>query len=877
MTSAPSSRPPWRSEARIRPDLHDHVTRLVEEAVLANAAGAPARAETLLRRALRRLDREGEVPDDVVVLRARVHVTHAVSRVQRGDRHGAFALLDTADGLLVDAGPNHVRSLAVVQRAGLHGRVGEWERTRELLEGVALTAEVAPRTRCLLHLNLGLTYQFLGRYHDSDVRLRRAHQDAVALGFPDLAAAAVHNRGRLQFLLGNLPRALSLTEQARAMGGDLLPPGAVLDRARVLAEAGLVDQAMEALEEGEEAARAGGIAHDVAEADLERARLALLRQEHADARVYAARAERRFSRGSESAWAVRASLLRLQAELLAGRNPGATATTLSQLADGPAPASAVGAEAAVLAAEANALVGRVDEARRNLARPEVRRAASFPLRLQRTLALAELHAAEGRPDLVRRELRRGAHRLAVEQARHTSIDSRTAVALHTRRLRDAHLDLAIATGSPAQVFDATELWRGVSQRLPPMVASPDLELARLTADARRLHSEAHDAQDPARRSALEAAARDVERAVARRDWEQAGTTGAAAEERPVTVAALRPLLDRAHAGLVSLFLHRDLLWAVTVTPSGARLTRLPDSAGVVEAAARLRADLATRRLALGTDLQRVIERSMMHTASALGEALAPILPRAHRVVVIPSSSLASLPWRLVPGIRGRVVTVAPSATFWARRSVPAGSGSVAPTVVALAGPGLARATSEARDVARVWGAGASDGAGHDGVSTGEELRKALSDSTIVHVAAHGFHQDESPLFSSVVMGDGPVFAHEFQRAGVGAEHVVLSSCEVGRTHVRAGDESLGLTASLLATGVRTVVAAVGPVGDEDAHTVMSAYHRVLAQGLDAAEALEIASAGVEEGRLFCAYGADWAPTPIGVTSTGVRVRGGAVR
>ncbi|HWO52743.1 MAG TPA: hypothetical protein VNN23_14200, partial [Ornithinibacter sp.] len=31
--------------------------------------------------------------------------------------------------------------------------------------------------------------------------------------------------------------------------------------------------------------------------------------------------------------------------------------------------------------------------------------------------------------------------------------------------------------------------------------------------------------------------------------------------------------------------------------------------------------------------------------------------------------------------------------------------------------------------------------------------------------------------------------------------------------------------------------------------------------LPAAEALEIASAGVEEGRLFCAYGADWAAAP----------------
>ena len=803
-----------------------------------------------------------------MLLRARVHVTHAVSRVQRGDRDGAFALLDAADSLLAGAGPNHVHSLAVVQRAGLHGRVGEWERTRELLEGVPLTADVAPRTRCLLHLNLGLTYQFLGRYHDSDVRLRRAHQDAVVHGFTDLAVASIHNRGRLQLLVGNLPRAMSLMTQAREAAHGDFPPAGFLDLARVLAEAGLVDQALEMLEEGEAAARAGGIPHDVAEADLERARLALLRQEYADARTFASRAERRFSRGSETAWAVRASLLRLQAEMLGGRNRALTATTLTALAEGPAQASAVGAEAAVLAAEANALVGRVDLARRLLARPEVRRAAAFPLRLQRTLALTQLHDAEGRPDLVRRELRRGAHRLAAEQARHTSIDSRTAAALHTSRLRDAHLDLAIASGSPAQVFDATELWRGVSQRLPPLAASPDVELARLTADARRLHAEAFDASDPRRRAELEASARHAERAVARRELERSGTDLKHVEERPVTLARLRPLLEQARAGLLSLFIHREQLWAVTVTAHGAKLTRVPDGGRVVEAAARLRADLATRRLARGTALEEVIEHSMTRTAAALGEVLAPVLPRAHRVVIIPSASLASLPWRLVPGIRGRVVTVAPSASFWARRS-STGTASGTRLVVALAGPGLTRAVSEVRDVDEVWGSSAQS---TGQVASGEDLRAALSRASIVHVAAHGIHQDESPLFSSVVMGDGPVFAHEFQRSGVGADHVVLSSCEVGRTHVRVGDEALGLTASLLATGVRSVVASVGQVGDEDAHAVMAAYHRVLAQGLDAAEALEIASSSVEEGRLFCVYGADWAPLPAAARTPDAGVR-----
>ena len=121
-------------------------------------------------------------------------------------------------------------------------------------------------------------------------------------------------------------------------------------------------------------------------------------------------------------------------------------------------------------------------------------------------------------------------------------------------------------------------------------------------------------------------------------------------------------------------------------------------------------------------------------------------------------------------------------------------------MTALPGPGLNRAAIEAEDVAKIWGSRGYWVRGPE--ATAETLRTALSADEVVHVAAHGRHHDENPLFSSVIMADGPLFAHEFQRSGVNAEHVVLSSCEVGRTHVRDGEESLGLTASLLACGVR---------------------------------------------------------------------------
>ena len=120
-------------------------------------------------------------------------------------------------------------------------------------------------------------------------------------------------------------------------------------------------------------------------------------------------------------------------------------------------------------------------------------------------------------------------------------------------------------------------------------------------------------------------------------------------------------------------------------------------------------------------------------------------------------------------------------------------------------------------------------------------RRATTSSTpstsarVVHLAAHGTHEAQSPLFSSVQMADGPVFAHEFPRP-VAAEHVALSACDVGQFSTRAGDEPLGLAIALLSLGATSVLAAVAPVADHVAADAMVAYHRPLARGADAATA-----------------------------------------
>jgi CHAT domain-containing protein len=136
----------------------------------------------------------------------------------------------------------------------------------------------------------------------------------------------------------------------------------------------------------------------------------------------------------------------------------------------------------------------------------------------------------------------------------------------------------------------------------------------------------------------------------------------------------------------------------------------------------------------------------------------------------------------------------------------------------------------------------------------------MAGATVLHVAAHGLHQPENPLFSSLRMADGPVFAHELDQRAQAPEHVVLSACEVGLATVRPGDEALGLASVLLHLGTRSVVAGLARVGDEVAEQTMAGYHAGLAAGADSAVALARALAEVDTDVVppFVAFGAAWA-------------------
>jgi CHAT domain-containing protein len=202
------------------------------------------------------------------------------------------------------------------------------------------------------------------------------------------------------------------------------------------------------------------------------------------------------------------------------------------------------------------------------------------------------------------------------------------------------------------------------------------------------------------------------------------------------------------------------------------------------------------------------------------------------VVLVPTGLLSALPWGLLPELRGRPVTVTPSASFWQSAKL-AGRRPPCPPLL-VAGPHLDHAPDEIGRIARIYPDATVLRGPH---ATVDAALRALDGRTAVHFATHGHHEPDNVLFSRLDLTDGPLMAYDIHQLDVAPEHVILSSCDVGRTVVRTGDETLGFTVALLCSSTRTVVSSVARVDDRDAVGVMAAYHNAVRVGTSPARAL----------------------------------------
>nr|WP_237448470.1 CHAT domain-containing protein [Nocardioides flavescens] len=327
---------------------------------------------------------------------------------------------------------------------------------------------------------------------------------------------------------------------------------------------------------------------------------------------------------------------------------------------------------------------------------------------------------------------------------------------------------------------------------------------------------------------------ELRRRVRERAWQRRGS-GAYASPAPLDAVVAGLGDDTALAAYV---VTAERVVALVVTGAG---TRRHDLGGRAALDALLGGLLADLDVSAGTGLpaavSTVVRSALAERLVRLGDVLvAPLLADLgdRRVVLTPSGVLAGVPWALLPGLVGRPVTVAQSATSWldrAARPMRLGVGGF------VAGPRVPRAEAEVRAAASAWSR-AEVLAGP--AATAEAVTDLAGRVDVLHVAAHGRHAADNPLFSGLELDDGPWFGYDVDRLTSVPDVVLLSACEVGRSSVRWGEELIGMSAAWLHAGARCVVASPAAVADDAAHDTLVRVHRALAAGTDPASALAAA-------------------------------------
>jgi hypothetical protein len=464
------------------------------------------------------------------------------------------------------------------------------------------------------------------------------------------------------------------------------------------------------------------------------------------------------------------------------------------------------------------------------------------------LTRAEVADATSRAAAASRQLTVGLGELHRYRSHFGCLDLRSGAAVHGRDLAATGVRRSVQSGSVAAVYRWSERSRAQSLLLPPVHPPDDERYAAALEELRQLRLTVREAELAGEPTApLLARCAAIERHIRQRSWSIAG---AAEVAEPAPLDMVRAALGE--SAMVVYLNDGATLRALVIVAGSVHLTTVGPLDVAEEAVLRLRADLnATAGRALPARLATVIRAATRHDAEALADAVLDPLWTAvgdRDLVVVPTGALLTAPWGLLPGCAGRAVAVAPSATTWLAAQHRLDAAPADRPVALVAGPGIHHGDREIKQIAGFHERTAVLDAS---AATVAATAAIIDGAPLAHLAAHGRHQTENPLFSRLELTDGPLMGHDLQRLAVPPRVAVLSCCELGLNDVRPGDETIGFSTALLAAGTASVIASVGLVADDAAMRAMIAFHRAIAAGVRPAAALANALAPDDDAGFIC--------------------------
>lgn len=771
----------------------------------------------------------------------------------------AFAHLDDVDRL----GSKELRGIAELQRAALCSDAGRID------EALGLLARAIPRLRRQKNpLHLARTLANRG-----GIRVGRGEVAAAVLDFEEAEAlyhsvgqefAAMqtrHDRGCAFATLGDLPRALQLFDEVATrfieLGHDASVP--LLSRAEALLMCGLSADAMVFSQAAARRLHAEGNHSAAAEALVAVAQAARLEGDHSTAIEAANRAREWFASRGSVGWERAAELEGMRSTHESAGLDDLAIGRLESLADALSIAGDVRGElfARSLAAVSACQLGQVDRAahQARLAAKAARRSQLMQAWLASHHAVATVRLERGDRAGASRELRKALAALESTRDMQGAGDAGAAIGTHARSVMRLACRMATSESQPMRALawmeHARSAGRVTQPALPALDDSAAAEFARLRAvatDLRHAELAGQPTGELRRRQA------ELEQSM-RAQWLKT-------EHRTHDKAALPELSElKAVVGdrqVVSIVSAGAQLVAVVADRRRTELHALGDRLDVVNqverAASALRSLSATGEApAIVAARQRTFDTAVAALDAALLEPLR--LDGAHIVLVVPAE-LHALPWAALPSMHHRPFTIAPSVRWWiAAAAAPA---SRVESALVVAGPRLAEADAEARDVAACHGRAT--------VLTGAEatvakVGDAMAAHDVVHFVAHGRFRHDNPLWSTIELEDGPLTVYELERLGRVPPTMVLATCDSGAGGGRVGAQLYGLACTLLTMGARTIVAAIGALPDtSETRHAMVELHQGLVGGCTASASLARQRSGAESA---------FSPTAAGLVTLGV--------
>ena len=258
--------------------------------------------------------------------------------------------------------------------------------------------------------------------------------------------------------------------------------------------------------------------------------------------------------------------------------------------------------------------------------------------------------------------------------------------------------------------------------------------------------------------------------------------------------------------------------------------------------------------------QQLLEAANEHLREFYRQLIAPIerhLKAAH-LIIAPHGFLHYLPFHaLFDGERYLgdrfSISYTPSASVYylcSTKNAPPTAGAL---VLGVPDPSAPHILDEVKAVSSVL-SNAEVFTGAE--ATLEVLREKGSQCRFVHIATHGWFRQDSPMFSSISLGDSQLSLFDLYQLDLPAELVTLSGCGTGLNVVVGGDELLGLVRGLLYAGAQGVLVTLWDVNDQSTAEFMKLFYEHLKTNPNKAQAVQHATSEIRKKYAHPFY---WAP------------------